>query len=361
MNVTWTTIARALPAVLLVLGALAGTHLLWPFVWAVLVRPLGHLWGFTVGRARKPVLLGDLAGVVGLLGGNEPVVAATHAGDGAAIAEELRWQRELFSRRTNELDNEVKRLDAEVEASAKRRKATTEAVMNSWTGRVFRHLEADLGLEHRKDVMLLWMITFVLAVDTLIAAHVFSSLGLFVGEPIYLPFFNRQVEVLPQLYGFFITLSLAGFIHVAVGPKRLEPWLRDSARGRILALALVATMALLLLLAALFGAAAKQISEVVIRIAWVMGLVLLTWLIGKIVGPEDDLRKLLIALLAPLSALLLVFSGSAALVQIVFEKVIEGGFEVAARTARARAARRLRNDSLAYEAHVRGVVRGATI
>ena len=182
-----------------------------------------------------------------------------------------------------------------------------------------------LNPETGKNVLLLVAIVGILVVDTLISQHIFSSLGLYSKE--WLKLGEWRVNY-ATIYAFFITAAVAFSLHMVWPRKKFKAQLAENRWTMLGGLCLLVVLFIIRVATVVNSDWAQQLMEVVILTAWLIGVVIVYWLVGEILGDDPDWFKLVVAIGIPIVLSLLVLGGSLLILGLLFDWLIKAGCEV---------------------------------
>jgi hypothetical protein len=324
---------------------------LFPFLMSPFVQVGSLLWGFIVGRRRRFALIDPRIPT--------PNPAQSKADDAQDLVDHefqyLETARQEKADIVKDKLREIKERKGNIRQEHEKHKA---ALLEALPARAFRSVKALINRETGKNVLLFIGIVGLLFVDTLIARQIFVSLGLFVSDNIV--FLEHEIQY-TVIYGVFLTLTLAILLHLVWPREAFKSFVSKRKWNIVIGAAALVVFFLVRLLTVLFPDTAQRYMEVLMLLCWIIGVVGVYWLIGEIVNDEEDWFKLLVATVAPLVIVLLVFFGSIVIVhgllELIFTKTFEAWFEL----RQARAVRQERNTLEASYGMKRGFYRGFTL
>jgi hypothetical protein len=335
-------------------GLLAVAYYFYPFVRPAWARPVGALWGYYLGRRLNRAVLAERAS-------SESDGRQVSPADAILRSVDYECQRhdEIAKRRADAVGARLALIEGKL-AAVSQRTASRAARANQRTpGQVLRALRGLFVERTARDSVLFVAAGFVLVIDTLIAVQVLTSLGLGGGD---LRLFGRAVH---QGYAFaiaaFLTTAVAGILHIVLGRRPFEMVGKSPRIGMAIGAAVVLTFAVLLLGMVLFPDRANSLYEAVLRLAWVLGVFLVCWLLGEIIGDDNNYTALFVCAAIYLVPVLYIVFGGWWLAEVVGPMAIDTirTAVLGAGAARLRAVQHGIVES--HTTHAVGLWRGATL
>lgn len=224
----------------------------------------------------------------------------------------------------------------------------------------FAHTTKVFNREMGKNVFLMFLIGFFLIIDAIIARHVLRTLGLYVQDGYLFDISGFIALDYPLIYGLFFTLTTSFLLHLLWPRKVVGDFIKQGrhsifwAGGAILALFFVVRLAMVLLPESLM----TFLSEILVLACWVIGVFIVYWLVGEVVGDDSDWFRLMIAFSAPLIVVLVILFGTLSLLQIFAEWLVTAICMAWFRLRKARVLKQKRNINEGKLANINGFYHG---
>jgi hypothetical protein len=331
----------------------------YPFLRSVWVRPMMLLWGFYLGTRKAKNVVKVLNAVDQMDNpGTSPEKYSEIVQNAIQDAEGV--NKQIHEEHKNHLKDRVGNLEARINKHEQNFMNWRQKTHERFIGKRFDIVDEQLRNIKFKNIVLLVFASIIIYIDALIARHVFVSLGFFTDET--LTILGRDIPGgYPMLYGAFLTVALAGFLHATLKIESLQAFFFEQQWGRRIVVMIGLFLLLLLLGAVLFPNAAKELIEIAMRVGWGLGVIIVYWCLTKIIGENESYAEVLIPLALVLTIAGWIVLGVGLVVELFLGKIWDVIANVVLSTNRVRVTKKLENEIIRYQALSQGFRRGFSI
>lgn len=273
-----------------------------------------------------------------------------------SLKHESAYLEDMYNKKMEYLNGKLKSIEDKIDGLNKNYQEQQEKDRNNFPGSAYYGSLNALNKTTAKDFLLFLIISALFIADTLIAQQVFTSLGLFptdkyeiLGKEIHLTF----------ILGLFLTAVAALFLHMVWDRKKLTE-MRSKKLGMIIGLVALVLLATLRFISVVVPLHAKAVVEMALIFSWIMGVVVFYWLLGEVLGEEDNWYDLFVAIGLPILLTLVAFFGTLFLLEKFIEWLMKSAFKGWFELRQARTSRQQQNAEESYQASIRGFYRGLT-
>jgi len=345
---------------LIVLFLLGLIGFIFPFIRQIWVKPAMHLWGFYVGARKRKMIFKHISldkNLSSQTQGNLIDIYKRHSEEN--LNAELQELETMHNSTKDDINKKIDDIEKKIE---KRKKNFSEWINNREIKKRFKAIENHVLSSRPKNLILLFIIAVIIFIDTLIAKQIFQSLGMFTE---ILEIFGERIEAGYQyIYGLFITVVIAFFLHFTLKIDLVNDFFHSqkfklfNRMGPKVVFLIFFSIFSLLLLAVLLPDSSKSFLEIVMRICWLIGVLVVYWLIDQILGQDNDYIQLIFPLIIILLALGWIFFGFFSILQLLGGNIVQFFFELSLNINKMRLKRKSDNEELRYSCFNYGIRRG---